>query len=373
MVTQTDSELGRSLMTERGMQWLYAHGGDSYARVLRAEDGDLDALAAQIRERGPLHRSRTGAWVTGDHALGSAIIADPRLVSRVPDGLSDGHLLRRCEAFPRLSAAERDRVRERPELNPPASSVERVCDEVLGRVGDEFDLVADFLRPVVAGLVADLLVVPPARRETFTRWCGSAGVALDAVLCPPTLRHARSLTDVVGGLRSVLGEVAGPDEDRFAAGMLACVVGVEVTANLVANVLLALLDQPGRPLSDAGTGPADALVEQTLRDAPPVRVDSRAAREELTLAGHRIDAGAEVVVCIDAANQDPGLRRGPDDHLSLSGGPYLDLVAPLVRTAAVGALGFLTGRLPQLRQSGPVVRRLRAPVTHSVVRFPVTA
>jgi P450-derived glycosyltransferase activator len=371
-------------MIERGMQWLYAHGGDPYAVLLRAEGVDRNALVGQIHELGPLYRSRTEAWVTGDRVLGREVLADPRLVSRVPGGLSEGHVLRQCEALPDLSAVEHDRLRERPELNLSAGVVERICDEALGRIDGAFDLTADVLRPVLAGSASELLAVPSVERDTFSSWCQSAGGALDAALCPPKLAHARVLMNAVGHLRSLVGRVAGPDEDRFAAGMLVSVVGVEVAANVVANSMLALLDQPGQwRLLCEDPGLAEAAVEETLRYDPPVRLDSRGAREDLTLAGQQVDAGSEVVVCIDAANRYPGLHRSSDgfdvrrasaaDHLSLSGRPHLDLVAPLVRTSTVVVLRLLATRLPQIRRTGSVVHRLRAPVTHSIVRFPVTA
>ncbi len=44
------------------MQWLYAHGGDPYAVLIRAEDDDRATTNARIRELGPLYRSHSGAW-----------------------------------------------------------------------------------------------------------------------------------------------------------------------------------------------------------------------------------------------------------------------------------------------------------------------
>ena len=76
MVTSTDSELGRALLTERSLRWLYGHRGDPYARLLRDEEDDRSELIKQLRRRGPIYRSRTGAWVVGSHRLAAEVLTD---------------------------------------------------------------------------------------------------------------------------------------------------------------------------------------------------------------------------------------------------------------------------------------------------------
>ncbi|WP_268812478.1 cytochrome P450 family protein [Embleya scabrispora] len=381
MAIRTDSELGRSLLTERGMQWLYAHGGDPYAVLIRAEDDDRATTTARIRELGPLHRSHSGAWVSGNHALGREILGDPRLVSRVLHGPWAGGP-EPGEVFSALPAVGFVPAWESADPDRWASFAERRCAAVLGRLGDSFDLVADLVRPVLVGVVGEVLAVPSAERAAFGRWCGSAATALDAVLCPPTLPRARALIDAVEGLRSLSARSTGPDEELLAFAMTASVVGLETTANLLANTMLALLNRPDRwRLVCADPTWAHSAVEETLRLDPPVRLDSRIVNEDLELAGRAITAGSEVVVCLEAAHTDPELHRDPQDfdlrretaadHLSLSGGPPFAVVAPLVRASTVAVLRVLAARLPAVRRAGPVVRRLRAPVTQGIVRFPV--
>ncbi|MEU0074307.1 P450-derived glycosyltransferase activator [Streptomyces sp. NPDC006332] len=381
MEIRTHSELGRTLLTERGMQWLYAHGGDPYARLLRAEEkDDRRDLAERIRELGPLYRSSTGAWVTGSRTLGAEILGDPRLGPRGPEaGL--GSVWRQGPSGLGLPRAGLDGVAELAVPHPRADDVERLCAAKSGRAGSAFDLVCDVVRPVLVALLGDLLAVPREKREPFERWCGSAAPALDAEWCPPTLPRAVALHSALDGLRSLLAETAGPVDATVAAGLSASVVGVEVTTNLVANAVLALLDQPEQwRLLCVDPGAAEAAVEETLRYDPPVRVDSRVAREDLDLAGRAIAGGDEVVVHIEAANREAGPLRDPGrfdlrrettgGHLSLVG-TRLGAVAPAARTSAAAILRALAARVPGLRRTGPVVRRLRAPVTHAVVRFPV--
>lgn len=366
------------------MQWLYAHGGDPYARLLRAEDEDLDAIAVRIREFGPLHRSRTGAWFTGDHALGRAILSDRRLSFRAPHGLPEGHVLKQCDALPSLAVAEQGQLSGRAELNPGMDAVERSCARVASGLGDTFDLVVDLVRPAMVMLAAEQLSVPAGQLARFGQSCAAVGTALDAVLCPPTLAHARGLIEAAGQLRALFSDHSGNDHDLVALGMLVSVIGAEVSANVATNTMLALLDRPEewRALT-ASPESAAAAVERTLWHDPPIRLDCRVAREDLALAGQSITAGSEIVVHIESANRGarPGVDRfdpatdGPavTNHLSLSGGPHLDLIAPLVRTAATGLVRTLAIRLPHLRRTASAVRRLRAPVTRAIVRFPVSA
>jgi hypothetical protein len=327
MITRTDSELGRLLLTERGMQLLHASTGDPHAVLLRAEDDDRIALGARMRELGPLYRSRTGAWVTADLELGRQILTDARLTSRT--------------------------LVDMPELASPAGSYppEPVGDLA---VGGRFDLVDDVARPVLTGMVGEMLAVPQDKRALFEQLCRALAPALDAVPCPPRLPVARALIDAVDGLRAL-----APD------GMLAAMVGIEVTVNVVANSMLALLDQPDEwRLLCADPARARHAVERTLLLDPPVRMECLVAQEDLTLAGQKVTTGSEVVVHIEAA------QRGAAQHLSLTGGPPFGSIAPLVRTSAAAVLRALATR-PTLRRVGIVVRRPRAPVTCGIVRFPV--
>lgn len=370
MATLTDGELGRALLAQRSTQWLYAHRGDPYARLLRAEDDDRGDLIDRIHEQGPVHLSRTGAWIIGHHRVAAEALADPRIIARVSRPFPDGHVLHQCDAFPALSPAAWHRLRRLAEIDPPQDIVERMCVATARRIGGEFDLVTDLVRPVLTGLVAELLALPAGDREALGRNSAAAAVVLDAVLCPPALPAARSMMTAVAELRDRLG--AGPGGYEIAAaGTVIAVTGVEVTANLIINAVLALLGKPGGWRSLVGEPDrAAVVVRETSRNDPPVRMHGFLAGEDVEIAGTPVPAGSEIVVYVEAAHR--GATAG-DRDLSLAGGPYLDLIAPLVRASAAAVLRALAVRLPGLRRTGPVVRRLRAPVTHAVVSLPVAA
>ncbi|MDX3568339.1 P450-derived glycosyltransferase activator [Streptomyces sp. ID05-47C] len=425
---QTDSELGRHLLTARGFHWIYGTSGDPYALTLRAESDDPALLTRRIREAGPLWQSTAGAWVTGRHGVAAQALADPRLALRHADlpgpqrhVFSDAwsnpqlcHIIPLDRAF--LHASDADHTRWARSASAvlggaggvPAEGVrehaERAHRETADRTGDSFDLMADYSRPVATQAAAELLGVPAAQRERFAATCLALGVALDAALCPQPLAVTRRLTEAVEDVRALVadlvearraqpgddllsavlrdGSAAAPAQDALAVGVLTAVVGVEVTAGLINNTLESLL---ARPVLWARLGEdpdlAAGAVEEALRFAPPVRLESRIAAEDLTLGGQDLPAGAQVVVHVGAANRDPEAFLAPDHfdldrpagqgQLSLSG-PHTALFGAFARLQAETAVRTLRERRPVLAPAGAVLRRMRSPVLGGVLRFPLT-
>ncbi|MFJ7075933.1 P450-derived glycosyltransferase activator [Streptomyces sp. NPDC098781] len=421
---QTDSELGRHLLTARGFHWIYGTSGDPYALTLRAESDDPVVLARRIREsETPLWQSGAGAWVTGRHGLAAEVLADPRLSLRHADlpGLqrhvfSDAwsnpllcHIIPLDRAFLHASGADHARWAKSaaPALGEAAAeghrkSAERTHQETADGLGASFDLMADYSRPVATEAAATLLGVPDAQRERFARTCLALGVALDAALCPQPLVVTRRLIEAIEDIRALVGDLvaarqADPgddllstvlrggsaDEDALAVGVLTAVVGVELTAGLINNALEALLAHP-RQWALLGDSPelAAGAVEETLRHAPPVRLESRIAAEDLTLAGQDIPAGAQVVVHVGAANRDPEVFLAPDHfdltrptgtgQLALSG-PHTSLFGAFARLQAETAVRTLRERHPRLAPADGVQRRMRSPVLGGVLRFSLTS
>ncbi|GGW19126.1 cytochrome P450 [Streptomyces capoamus] len=422
-VQQTDSELGRHLLTARGFHWIYGTGGDPYALTLRAESDDPVALARRIREsETPLWQSATGAWVTGRHATAADVLADPRLSLRHADlpGLqrhvfSDAwsnpklcHIIPLDRAFLHASGADHERWRRaaEPALGEAAAdgrrkSAERVHQETADGLGASFDLMADYSRPVAVEAAAALLGVPDAQRDRFSRACVALGVALDAALCPQPLVVTRRLVEAIEDVRDLVGGLvtarqaepgddllstvlrAGSPADALAVGVLTAAAGVEITAGLINNAVEALLAHPRQwALLGEDAELAAGAVEETLRYAPPVRLESRIAAEDLTLAGQDVPADAQVVVHVGAANRDPGVFLSPEHfditrpvgqgHLALSG-PHTSLFGAFARLQAETAVRTLRERHPRLAPADGVQRRMRSPVLGGVLRFTLTS
>ncbi|WP_020636694.1 cytochrome P450 family protein [Amycolatopsis alba] len=418
-----DSELSQHLLTVRGIQWAHGVHGDPYALILRDQDPDLHRLYGELRAGPSLRQSQLGAWATVSHSVARAILGDRRLGLSHPDTGPDDrtlyalgsrvppqHVLTLDGAFLGLSHADHDRLHEfaRPALG--VAAVDRHRDAVAGetaaiagRLGGEFDLMTGFARPAAVAATAALFGLTAEEHARLGLLCPDAATALDALLCPPTLATTRALVTSIEGIQELFsglierrsgsagddalsellrGAEGPPYEDVLAAAVLTAVVGVEVSANLVCDAVLALLDHPEQWTSLCESPElAVGAVEETLRYHSPVRLESRIALEDLELAGQVIRKSEQVVVLVEAANRDPEAFADPDDflitrpdvagHLTLTGGLHTTFVAPQARLQAVVALRTLAARFPRLRRTGPVIRRRRSPVVRGVARCPV--
>lgn len=426
MVSLTESELGRVLLTHRGVQWIIGTKDDPYALLLRAADDDPHQLGALIRERGPLYWSSAEAWVTARHEVAVQALGDPRLSFRHPDADAPAaggegeerepmpwevpalrEILPFDEMFLTAGRADCERVGEllEPLLGAKALQrwrpvAERIQRRALLGAGPEFDLRADVADPFAAEVVRELLGVPEEDRDRFAALCRGAACALDAMVCSPHLRTAHELITSVAGMRSLLTDLIArrrekPGDDLVSAllaathedevrsvCMLLALVGPELSATLFCDAVVALLDHPAvwRSLCEDPAG-APAVVEETLRYAPPVRLVPLYAHEDLDLAGTAVTAGSQVVVAVEAADRDPAVHAEPsvfDPARERSGRPLAfpeglptSLLAPLVRLQAECALRVLAAEAPGVRSTGPVLRRLRSAVTGAVLELPL--
>ncbi len=136
--------------------------------------------------------------------------------------------------------------------------------------------------------------------------------------------------------------------------------GHETTTNLLGNGLRRLLEERSRWMQLCAEPALIAgAVEEILRFDSSVIHWRRRTTQPVVLSGVEIPAGADLLVCIGAANRDPAHFAQPDrfdvrranarDHLSFGGGAHLCLGAPLARLEARVVLEELTAALPWLR------------------------
>ncbi|MEU9703867.1 cytochrome P450 [Streptomyces sp. NPDC047981] len=128
------------------------------------------------------------------------------------------------------------------------------------------------------------------------------------------------------GLLHVLVEAAGTHpaySDRLIRDELVTllVAGHETTATTLTWLHLLLDRAPGareRALAAGAEGSPErrqavqALVHETLRLYPPAWMLPRSAAEDDVLAGHRVEAGTDVLVCPYLTHRDPGLWEDPE-------------------------------------------------------------
>jgi cytochrome P450 len=241
--------------------------------------------------------------------------------------------------------------------------------------GATVDLIERYAYPLPFGVIGELLGIPAADRPRLhawfqvllTGWAGDpppeAVEASDGIVA-----YLRELADdkrrsPADDLVSVL--VAAEDDALTTQELLSSlfqlvVAGHDTTASLIGNGVVALLDHPGQLdalLADLSQLPV--AIDELIRFTAPVpHATFRVTAEPVTLDGVQVPAHEQVLVCLGAANHDPGrfpapdvldIRRDDGPNLGFGHGIHYCLGAPLARLEARVAFEELLGRHPGLR------------------------
>ncbi|WP_210589265.1 hypothetical protein [Streptomyces sp. GESEQ-35] len=367
----------RNNQLTRAAQWFAGIQDDPYGLLLRAGTDDPHHHEERIRERGPLyHSTLLDTWVTADRSVAEAVVADPAFDAPA----ADGDELPYRSATLALDRATTARLAPLAALGGPVLWADEACVEkrtvkfaraIVADLGDRFDLAEDFARRLVGRVLAEQLSLPEDAYEHYARLLADCRPALDGLLCPqpyPVARAAETAEDRLAALFDrTLGD-AGPVAAQIARVL--SVSAAETTAVLVTNAVRDRLARPGAwqalAADPALAGPA---VDATLRSAPPVRLETRTARDGATLAGTELPAGSRVTVLVAAVNRDP--HTGPDTApFGLPADLHFGLSAPLIKAIARAALGALAEALPRLRTGAEPVTRPCSPVLNAPARLP---
>lgn len=362
---------GRRLQLTRAAQWFAGSQGDPLAELLRDTGGP--EAAARLRAEGPVrHSPLLAAWATAE----PAVIAEV-LTSSAFDGLNpDGTRPRQAElplAGPALAIDRATAARLAGFVHPGGSRTRSATEDDLataaeaefgarldeaheagtalpGQGAKTIDLAA-VARQAVARLLVAELGVPDIDAPEVVEAIGRTATAVDGTLVPAVLDDARACFTAQHRLGFLL---AGPGEDRD-AGRAALLLAVAAAEPAVALLISAL--ERMRPGADV-----PAALERALVTTPPVRLEVRVAVEDVTLAGTRLPAGADVVL----------LMAGVAEDL------WFGAAAPLVRAFARGGLSALVSRLPDPHvwcdpsSNSTPVRRRRSPVVQAHATYPLT-
>lgn len=354
----TERGLARRLQLRQALVWLAAARGDSHAALLRGLDSDPRAHWQRLREH-VLTRGGTGDRVAARHASVSAAQSAPALrgapLLDLPDGGEDA-------PWPDAGAAS-------------PHHADQAWQRALGRAGGGTDLVAVARDAAFGTLAAAWGLGADAEQALRTAVARTAG-ALDAPFYPQGLDRTLAITEAMADLRRLV-PAAAP------GGLAVAVAGTTMATDLVTGAVVLGLAPDGEPswdLLDQDPDRARRAVLETLRLAPPVRLEAATAATGCVLAGEEIAAGERVVSHLGAANRDPEVFTDPDRFDPERSGD--ELAAVLVPGAArEGALPFAVAcatrgllTLAALRPRpapGPLVRRTAAPVSPSLLACPV--
>ncbi len=325
-----------------------------YDDVLAATK-DVDTFRASFRE--------PGVVVPPEEQLVSEI-PEPRhgKIRRIINSAIAQHRIGRVEPFARELCNE-------------------LLDGVLARGGG--DLVAEYVTPIPATVIAHLLGADPKDHRRFAEWSdvvvqstyatknrrvdgeeneGLAGVApaftayLDRMIAerrdaadPPDDFVTRLVNTEVDGQRLTDLEM----RTQLAFLLMA---GNETTRHLIGNMLHTLCSDPAmfaRLREERDLVPT--VVEESLRHDPPIHVLMRDCAKDVTVDGVTIPAGVKVAFGLAAANRDRRTYDDPDafrldrpsarDHLAFGGGPHVCPGASLARLEGRIALDVFLDRV----------------------------
>lgn len=241
------------------------------------------------------------------------------------------------------------------------------------------DLRASFAYRLPMMVIADMLGVPEADRETVNRWSNllarnRGGDDPDAVMAAHEAlgefrryvedviipeRRAHPGTDLVSALMDATEGEQLSDQELTAMFVVLLFAGHETTTNLVSGGLLELArhrEQWQRLVDDPSLVPN--AVEELLRWTSPVQWVGRVAACETTIGDVGLVKGDSVFLLIAAGNRDPAqfpdgdrldvTRSNAKSHLSLGFGPHFCLGNSLARMEATSAFTALATRFPDL-------------------------
>jgi cytochrome P450 len=341
------------LVTFLGMDvWLVT--GDAEAREVL---GDLTSYSTDVRP----YYGKSGAD-NGD--IGGLGFTDPPEHTRLRKLLTPEFTMRRLA---RLKPAI-DRI-----IEQQLDVTERVAAENDGVV----DLVENFAFPIPFLVICELLGLRDEDRETF-RQLGSArfdvstggGAIMGAVGASREFLFAecrRQRSEPSEGLIGHIIREHGDEISDFDLGGLAdgaFTGGLETSASMLALGTVVLLGRPDLYAAMA-TDPASVnpTVEELLRHLSVVQVAfPRFARQEVTVAGHKIRKGACVMVHLPAADRDPRTyaagdavdpSRATSSHLAFGYGFHRCVGAELAKMELRAAYPALARRFPHLTLDVP--------------------
>jgi cytochrome P450 len=370
---------------------------------------DLDdpfPLFADVRKRGAVHpvtlTDGHDAWLVVGYDAAMVALNDPRLSKDMHAALAMGSDVV-AEGLPgpafarhMLTVDPPDHTRLRrlvsaafspKRVEALRSHVQAITDDLLDDVAGMgpsscVDLVSAFAFPLPFTVICELLGVPYADRAPLGREfarllvptstpaeyaaakeASDAVVAmLEALVATKQVAPGDDLVSALIGARD--GDERLTSQELLSTIFQLMVAGHDTTASLIGNGVVALLRNPAQ-LDELRQHPSKlpAAIEELLRyDAPVPHSTFRYTAEPLTISGVEIPAGAQVIICLAAADRDEGKYANPESldidratsrHLAFGHGVHHCLGAPLARMEGHIALGTLLGRFPELALAVP--------------------
>jgi cytochrome P450 len=377
---------------------LFDLSGEVYATRGGAFDVDVYPIFHALRESGPVHEGAPGPMVgfhgeavfeglpfpdlphytAFDYATCDAVLRDTEAYTPSPHAPgSEEYIYETTILYMEGERHRRYRTLVQPSFVPKRAqwwidrwirvSVHSLIDsfEAYGRA----DLNVEFCAPIPLLTICGSfgVSVPDALDIRAAVTSDGLGLGRFVEILTPIIaaRRARPTDDLI----SVLVQAELTDDDGTVHSLsdaevlgfafLLLSAGSGTTWKQMGITILALLEHPEwleRVRQDPGV--LRAVIEESLRWTPTDPVFARFVRDDLTLHGVDLPAGAVLHVCLASANRDPLRWERPDEfdpgrsvesHLAFGSGPHICLGMHVARAEIQTALTALVDRLPKLR------------------------
>ena len=403
--TDSTSTEDSSNVTAQGYDALHdVYGGDGVPEGMQLTPFDDTfrkmpyAVYRLLRERAPVHHGGVSqypdAWVISNYEHAVRILqeretcVDPRKVGLERDPRESNAVTTRAPDMLGLDDPDHLRLRRLVQKAFTPKSVEafrphieQIVDQIIAdlKTRSEFDIVADFAKPVPTRAIAELFGVNPEDHRDFKRW---TDILIKQGYPMPTEAQWAEILQADADLRDYFERIvaerrAVPKEDLVTAlirakdeddkltedeiiSMCTLLIGAGnvTTTDLIGNGLLALFEHPDQ-MAKLRAEPelTENAVEEILRYDSSVTMVNRFVTTDLELGGKTIPAGCPVSILLGAGNHDPALcerpdafdiERAPADHLTFGRGSHICLGAPLARLETQIAITKLLAAFPDL-------------------------
>lgn len=272
-------------------------------------------------------------------------------------------------------------------------------EQITGRLLDQaaaqqaahgtFDLIADYAEPLPVEIIAEMLGVPHDERANLRPWSQhivkmydynrtehdealarqAADEFAELLARLASERRAHPGDDLLSHLAAVEAEGERLTErELVATAVLLLNAGHEASVNGFGNGLVALLRHPSQRAAFVADpqGLTPTAIEEMLRFDSPLHLFERTAKEDVEVAGVRLQAGDKIAALLGSANRDPAaftdadvfdIGRDPNPHIAFGAGIHFCLGAPLARLELSISLPRLFERFPGLDLAGEPTRR----------------
>lgn len=260
--------------------------------------------------------------------------------------------------------------------------IQQIADELLDKVlaNGRMDLIDDYAFPLPIIVICEMLGVPAADRDKFRVWSNAfiETPNSETDFMQKMMEFIHYLTEMFALRRAnpqddMLSDLIAAEEngerlsepELYSMMVLLLVAGHETTVNLIANSILALLQNPDqRQLLENNMSLLPQAIEEFLRyDGPVERATTRYAAEDIEIEGQVIQQGSPVIVVLAGAERDPrqfnnpnqlDITRSDNKHMGFGYGIHYCLGAPLARLEGEIAIRTLLQRLPNLQLAVPI-------------------